>query len=293
MLSCTTCLQKILANMSNFVSPFLSRLIYVCCSLSYLTADNQRKTQKAAEIDNLMDVTSLANRHPGTNPISQLDSKLALLRSTLATQIPLRLLAPILSQQSFALSDEGSGQTADTEFKMRLKYVEFYMQIARLANFYVNPQIHFPLRNGAILRLAVKQSNHEDLLANIKAIRSMFMNLFDLRTNMSARLRSSSKKMAKKLDGFLAHELGKYENFVVTAFCEFTFKLSEDLFRPIFFKLFEWSSVNNAPKDRLITFYRCTFKLSDKLKNLFVIFAPQFVQNAADLLNQLNSSKTG
>lgn len=143
--------------------------------------------------------------------------------------------------------------------------------------------------------MAVKQSNHEDLLANIKAIRAMFMNLFDLRTNLSARLCASSgkKKMAKKLDGYLAHELGKYENFVVAAFCDFTFKLSEDLFRPVFFKLYEWSSVNDAPADRLITFYSCTLKLSDKLKSLFVMFAPQFVHNAAELLNKLNSAKTG
>lgn len=115
-------------------------------------------------------------------------------------------------------------------------------------------------------RLAVKQSSHEDLLANIKAIRSMFMNLFDLRTNLSARLRNAlvtggeKKKKMKKLDSYLAHELGKYENYVIVAFCEFTFKLSEDLFRPIFFKFFEWSTVNDAPKDRLITFYRCTLK---------------------------------
>lgn len=141
--------------------------------------------------------------------------------------------------------------------------------------------------------MAVKQSNHEDLLANIKAIRAMFMNLFDLRTNLSARLRASGgKKMAKKLDGYFAHELGKYESFVVAAFCDFTFKLSEDLFRPVFFKLYEWSSVNDAPPDRLITFYSCTLKLSDKLKSLFVMFAPQFAQNAADLLNKLNSVKT-
>lgn len=114
---------------------------------------------------------------------------------------------------------------------------------------------------------------------------------------MSVRLRaantSMSKKTARKLDGFLAGELGKYENYVVGAFCEFTFKLSEDLFRPVFFKLYEWSSVHEAPTDRLITFYACTLRLSDKLKSLFVMFAPQFVHNSAELLNQLNSAKTG
>lgn len=246
--------------MSNFVSPFLSRLLYVCCSLSHLTAVNQL---------NKPDDSATTPRQMSNQPtISQLDAKLTLLRSTLATQIPLRLLAPILSQQSIGMSE----QTDETsEFTMRLKYVEFYMQIARLA---------------------IKQSDKEDLLSNIKAIRAMFMNLFDLRTNLSVRLNTGSKKTARKLDVYLAHELGKYENYVVAAFCEFTFKLSEDLFRPIFFKLYEWSSVHDGQHtDRLITFYNCTLKLSDKLKSLFVMFAPQFVSNAAELLNQLNSAK--
>lgn len=236
--------------MANFMSPFLGRLIYVCCSLSYLTAANQQKKAAVAAIvaadDDLMAVES--SKPAINNSVSQLDAKLTLLRSTIATQIPLRLLAPILSQQSIALtdsnSDESMNSSSDDTYKMRLKYVEFYMQIARLA---------------------VKQSNQEDLLANIKAIRAMFMNLFDLRTNMNARLRTAvttkgSKKAAKRMDAYLAQELCRYENYVIGAFCEFTFKLSEDLFRPIFFKLFEWASVNNAPSDRLITFYRCTFK---------------------------------
>jgi U3 small nucleolar RNA-associated protein 10 len=222
--------------MANFLSPFLGRLIYVCCSLSYLTASSQKSL--AAENDSpSMDTGTTSSQvlvKQNSTSTSQLDFKLTLLRSTLATQIPLRLLAPILSEQSINLSGECSSVD---EYKMRLKHVEFYMQIARLA---------------------VKQSSHEDLLANIKTIRTMFMNLFDLRTNLSARL--NGKKVGKKLDSFITNELCKYENYVLTTFCEFTFKLSEDLFKPIFYKLFEWSSVNNPPKDRLITFYRCTFK---------------------------------
>lgn len=133
MLSCATCLQKILANMSNFVSPFLARLIYVSCSLSYLTAVNQRnRSQHTADSEQMLVDTVPAKQQLGTTSLAQLDAKLALLRSTLATQIPLRLLAPILSQQSIGMSDDaGSSQTADAEFKMRLKYVEFYMQIVR------------------------------------------------------------------------------------------------------------------------------------------------------------------
>ena len=128
-------------------------------------------------------------------------------------------------------------------------------------------------------------------------LRTMFTNLFDLRTNyvksMSKSARAVTKKLGKKFESFMTNELSKYENFVIEAFCEFTYKLSEDLFRPIFFKMYEWATANEPPKDRQITFYRATHRLSDKFKSLFVLFAPQFVQHATELLNSLNSSKTG
>jgi hypothetical protein len=57
--------------------------------------------------------------------------------------------------------------------------------------------------------------------------------------------------------------------------------------------MYEWATANEPPKDRQITFYRATFRLSDKLKSLFVLFAPQFLQHSTELLKSLNSSKTG
>lgn len=119
--------------MSNFVSPFLPRLLYVCCSLSHLTAVNQvNNNNKSNDSDDLLllkqhQQQQLATLTGNPSSLSQLDAKLALLRSTLATHIPLRLLAPILTQQSTLAADSSS----NVEFKMRLKYVEFYMQIAR------------------------------------------------------------------------------------------------------------------------------------------------------------------
>ncbi len=43
---------------------------------------------------------------------------------------------------------------------------------------------------------------------------------------------------------------------IIDTFAELTFKLSEETFRPIFFRLVEWACLNDPPKDRLITFYR-------------------------------------
>jgi len=71
-----------------------------------------------------------------------------------------------------------------------------------------------------------------------------------------------------------------------------TLKLSEELFRPMFFRVYEWATMNDPPKDRLITFYRLTYKLSDRLKNLFVLFSSHFIVNAMHTLDALNASKS-
>ncbi len=79
---------------------------------------------------------------------------------------------------------------------------------------------------------------------------------------------------------------------MIDTFAELLFKLSEETFRPSFFSLVEWATLNEPPKDRLIMFYRISYKLSLKLKNLFVLFSSYFIENAVETLNLLNSSKT-
>ena len=44
MISCVTCLVKIVQNLANFLSPYLTRLFYVSCALSYLTVKNDAIT---------------------------------------------------------------------------------------------------------------------------------------------------------------------------------------------------------------------------------------------------------
>ena len=193
----------------------------------------------------------------------QIESKLVQLRTCMATLIPLRLLAPILNEHSnFAVTQAGS-------FRMTVKNIEYYMHM---------------------VIAATRNVNQEDLLTNIRLIRSMFMNLFDMRAVLMTRLLSKSKS---KMNFTFAQSLSKYEDHIIDAFCELIFKLSEDLFKPIFFKLYEWATINEPSKDRLITFYRTTLRLSGKLKNLFVLFASQFLPNASATLDLLNSSKTG
>ena len=126
------------------------------------------------------------------------------------------------------------------DYKITIKNIEYYMQM---------------------VISATRNVNQQDLLANIRSIRSMFMNLFDLRTVLMDRFRAKSKLAKNKENNYIfAENICKYENYIIEAFCELIFKLSEDLFKPIFFKLHEWATINDPPKDRLITFYRTTLK---------------------------------
>ncbi|XP_077595114.1 HEAT repeat-containing protein 1 [Stigmatopora nigra] len=67
-------------------------------------------------------------------------------------------------------------------------------------------------------------------------------------------------------------------------------KLSEVTFRPLFFKLVDWSK--SGKKDRLLTFYRLCDRIAERLKGLFVLFAGNLVKPFADILCEINVSKT-
>ncbi|XP_036863196.2 HEAT repeat-containing protein 1 isoform X2 [Manis javanica] len=87
-------------------------------------------------------------------------------------------------------------------------------------------------------------------------------------------------------------EIGKTENFIIDCLVTMVVKLSEVTFRPLFFKLFDWAKTEDAPKDRLLTFYNLADCIAEKLKGLFTLFAGHLVKPFADTLNQVNISKT-
>ncbi|XP_003935400.1 HEAT repeat-containing protein 1 isoform X2 [Saimiri boliviensis] len=87
-------------------------------------------------------------------------------------------------------------------------------------------------------------------------------------------------------------EIGKTEKFVIDCLVAMVVKLSEVTFRPLFFKLFDWAKTEDAPKDRLLTFYNLADCIAEKLKGLFTLFAGHLVKPFADTLNQVNISKT-
>ncbi|XP_012315324.2 HEAT repeat-containing protein 1 isoform X2 [Aotus nancymaae] len=87
-------------------------------------------------------------------------------------------------------------------------------------------------------------------------------------------------------------EIGKTENCIIDCLVAMVVKLSEVTFRPLFFKLFDWAKTEDAPKDRLLTFYNLADCIAEKLKGLFTLFAGHLVKPFADTLNQVNISKT-
>ncbi|XP_017294030.1 HEAT repeat-containing protein 1 isoform X2 [Kryptolebias marmoratus] len=78
------------------------------------------------------------------------------------------------------------------------------------------------------------------------------------------------------------------EGGVIDCLIAMVMKLSEVTFRPLFFKLFDWSKSDR--KDRLLTFYRLCDGVAERLKGLFVLFAGNLVKPLADVLRRTNSS---
>lgn len=64
-------------------------------------------------------------------------------------------------------------------------------------------------------------------------------------------------------------------------------------FHVFFLQLFDWSKSEAGNKERLLTFYRLSDCIAERLKGLFVLFAGNLVKAFADLLRQTNISKTG
>ncbi|KAM9838096.1 HEAT repeat-containing protein 1 [Aulostomus maculatus] len=80
------------------------------------------------------------------------------------------------------------------------------------------------------------------------------------------------------------------EGSVIECLLAMVMKLSEVTFRPLFFKLFDWSKTGS--KERQLTFYRLSDCIAERLKGLFVLFAGNLVKPFADVLRLTNISKT-
>ncbi|KAL4640133.1 HEAT repeat-containing protein 1 [Arapaima gigas] len=128
-----------------------------------------------------------------------------------------------------------------------------------------------------ILKDHIVHMEREQLTGHQSELTSFFLTALDVRS------RHTQSNLEK------ANEI---EDWVINCLLAMVLKMSEITFRPFFFKLFDWSKTEGAPKDRLLTFCRLTDCIADRLKGLFVLFAGQLVKPFADLLNQSNITKT-
>ncbi|KFQ32889.1 HEAT repeat-containing protein 1, partial [Mesitornis unicolor] len=132
-----------------------------------------------------------------------------------------------------------------------------------------------PLMN--ILKEHIIGMEKEHLISHQSELTAFFMKALDFRTEHAQ----------DDLEG-----VGKTEAYIIDCLISMVMKLSEASFRPLFFKLFDWSKTESALKDRLLTFYRIADCIADNLKGLFTLFAGHLVKPFAETLNQVNISKT-
>ncbi|NXW33143.1 HEAT1 protein, partial [Phaetusa simplex] len=132
-----------------------------------------------------------------------------------------------------------------------------------------------PLMN--ILKEHIVGMEKEDLISHQSELTALFMKALDFR--------------AEHAEDDL-EEVGKTEAYIIDCLLSMVMKLSEASFRPLFFKLFDWSKTESTLKDRLLTFHRIADCIADRLKGLFTLFAGHLVKPFAETLNEVNVSKT-
>ncbi|NXD21175.1 HEAT1 protein, partial [Spelaeornis formosus] len=132
-----------------------------------------------------------------------------------------------------------------------------------------------PLVN--ILKEHITAMEKEHLISHQPELTAFFMKVLDFRTEHAE-------------DDL--EEVGKIEAYIIDCLISMVMKLSEASFRPLFFKLFDWSKTEATLRDRLLTFHRIADSIADKLKGLFTLFAGHLVKPFAETLNQVNISKT-
>ncbi|CAH1183154.1 unnamed protein product [Phaedon cochleariae] len=127
----------------------------------------------------------------------------------------------------------------------------------------------------AILGEALTNLKGADITSNLPALTSFFLNALKFRTDSECAL----------------EEANLVESHIVEAFTVLILKLSENSFRPLYYKLYDWAVRSDVKSERVITFYNLSSGIAKSLKGLFVLFAGHFVNNAAQVLDASNKVK--
>ncbi|PVD23736.1 hypothetical protein C0Q70_17009 [Pomacea canaliculata] len=129
-----------------------------------------------------------------------------------------------------------------------------------------------------ILDEHIQKMSREDINMAYQQLLAFFLSALDFRITQRKTLTSAV--------------VDAVEGTVVTTLVSMVLKMSEVTFRPMLLKIFEWATLQEARKERILVFYRLADSLVDKLHSLFLLFAAHIIKHAAQLLDLTNSSKT-
>ncbi|XP_060950975.1 HEAT repeat-containing protein 1-like [Limanda limanda] len=219
LLSAVTALQRVTETLPHFISPYLQDITSQVCRLTRLLDSSSSSSSSSV----------------------QLSVRLSSLRTTLATQLPPRVLLPNLSS------------------------CYSYMVVDKKAQL------------GALLSILKEHITHmekDQLSSHQSELTAFFLTALDFRN--------------KHCQGDL-EKTSETEGCVIDCLIAMVMKLSEVTFRPLFFKLFDWSKSDG--EERLLTFYRLCDAIAERLKGLFVLFAGNLVKPFSDLLRRTNRSQ--
>lgn len=89
------------------------------------------------------------------------------------------------------------------------------------------------------------------------------------------------------------NEINEIELLIIQAVIALVLKQSEGSFRPLYETIYEWA-IKDCEENykRTITFFRLTNEIAIALKSLFLLFASDVVDSAANLLNKSNPARS-
>ncbi|XP_073824259.1 HEAT repeat containing 1 homolog l(2)k09022 [Musca autumnalis] len=131
-----------------------------------------------------------------------------------------------------------------------------------------------------LLHQGITHAQNKDLVAVHTELTTLFMQTLEFR-------------LVLKDANLEVDVITNTETTIVEAFVAWVLKLSESSFRPLYHKLYNWAFQHDQPeKETMLTYFLLTQKIGESLKSLFVLFASEFVEDAARLLDECNSIKT-
>ncbi|XP_065355834.1 HEAT repeat-containing protein 1 homolog [Calliphora vicina] len=129
-----------------------------------------------------------------------------------------------------------------------------------------------------LLHQSLTNANNNDL-ANVRIeLTDLFMEALEFRVQ----LKNSKLEM---------ESINTIEAAIIDAFAAWVLKLSESSFRPLYHKLYTWALQGSQQKENILTYFLLTNKIAESLKSLFVLFAGDFIEDTARLLNESNANK--